>query len=336
MAQQHIASSYARLLYEFLATRGVDAQALLGPLPAPASGLIPLAQWQVLLQRADSRLGEPAIGLRIAEGIGPQHFGVVGYAGRTCATLADALQRLERYQGLVYDVNPVRVRAEGNLLLLEWGTERGRPGQLVDETGVAALVQLARRICDQALLPSEVHFVNPSPADIGAYLDFFGCPVRFGQPATRLSLPSAYLQLPLQQADPALLELLDEQAEGFLRQRGHSALLHSCQQALARLLPEGRGNIADLAGQLNRSPRTLQRHLQAEGSSFQQLLDDTRRQLAERYLSDAALPLGEIAARLGFSEQSAFSRAFRHWYGTAPLAWRRHLTRSPHAAPLDR
>lgn len=323
MSRQHIACSYVRLLYEFLASRGIDAPALLGPLPAPESGLIPLYQWQALLQQTDSRLGEPAIGLRIAAGIGPQHFGVAGYAGRTCATLADALLRLERYQGLVYDVNPVRVRQDDDHLLLEWGTEHGRPGQLVDETGIAALVQLARTICGQALQPSEVHFVNPSPPDLEAYQDFFGCPVYFAQPTTRLALPLSYLHLPLQQADPALLKLLDEQAENVLHQRGHSSFTRSCQQVLIRLLQDGRSNVEDLARQMNRSPRTLQRHLQAENSSFQRLLDDTRRQLAEHYLRDTTIPLGEVAALLGFSEQSALSRAFRQWYGTPPLAWRR-------------
>ena len=88
------------------------------------------------------------------------------------------------------------------------------------------------------------------------------------------------------------------------------------------LLRDGGASLADLASQLHRSPRTLQRHLGEQGLSFQQLLDDTRRQLAEGYLQDAQLPLSEIAALLGFSEQSAFSRAFAKWHGLSPLRWR--------------
>lgn len=322
MTKQRIAASYVQLLYEFLARRGIDSEALLGPLPRSNDGLLPLPLWQDLLRRADEHLGEAAIGLRIGEGIGPRHFGVVGYAALACATLGDALQRLERFHGLVYDLNPATLSVSGAQLLLEWGTEHSRPGQRVDETGVAALVHLARQLCGQPLAPTEVRFVNPAPQDVTPYTEFFGCPVRFDCSHTRLALPLEYLQLSLRQADPALLALLDAQAEGFLRQRADNSLTSTCQQALIPLLREGHTSLAALAGRLHRSPRSLQRHLQPDGSSFQQLLDDTRRQLAKGYLRDPHLPLGEIAALLGFSEQSAFSRAFRNWHGSSPLAWR--------------
>ena len=317
-----IATSYVTLLYEYLARLGVDGPTLLGPPPAGSHGQVPMPLWQSLLQRADRALQRPALGLEIAAGISPRHFGVVGYAALACTTLGEALQRLERFHALVYDVNPAQLRLEGEQVIVEWGIACGCPGQLVDETGVAALVQLARNMTGQALPVSAVHFVNPPPADLAPYTAFFGCPVRFAQRSTRIVLPLHYLQLPLRQADPALLALLDAQAEGFLRQQQQGGLLQQCQQALIPLLRDGRASLADLASQLHRSPRTLQRHLGEQGLSFQQLLDDTRRQLAEGYLQDAQLPLSEIAALLGFSEQSAFSRAFAKWHGQSPLRWR--------------
>lgn len=320
-----IAASYATLLYDYLAARGLAAEALLGPLPRPDDGLLPMPVWQALLARADAALGEPALGLRVAEGIAPRHFGVVGYAALACANLGEALQRLERYHALVYDVNPASLRLEAGQVVIEWGIACGCPGQLVDETGVAALVQLARDMTGQALPVAAVDFVNPPPADLAPYERFFGGPVRFARPATRLVIPQAYLALPLRQTDPALLALLDVQAEGFLRARQGGGLAAQCQQALIPLLREGRGQLEALATRLNRSPRSLQRHLAEQGLSFQQLLDDTRRQLAEGYLRDASLPLGEIAALLGFSEQSAFSRAFAKWHGVSPLRWRRQV-----------
>ena len=320
-----IAASYAPLLYEYLARRGLDGQALLGPLPVADDGQLPMPVWQALLQRAADLLDEPALGLRIAEGIGPRHFGVVGYAALACATLGEALQRLERYHALVYDANPAQLRIEGNQMLLQWGTALGRPGQLVDETGVAALVQLARALTGAPLPVDAVDFVNPAPADVSPYRDFFGGNVRFDRPCTRLALPLAYLQLPLRQADPALLALLDAQAEGFLRQRRDGGLIDRCQQALIPLLRDGNASLDALARSLHRSPRTLQRHLDTQGLSFRQLLDDTRRQLAAGYLQDARLPLGEVAALLGYSQQSAFSRAFSHWHGESPLAWRQRI-----------
>lgn len=316
-----IAACYAQLLYEYLDQRGSDAQALLGPLPGGDQGLLPMPLWQSLLRRASEHLQEPALGLRIAAGISPRHFGVVGYTALACATLGEALQRLERYHALVYDVNPARLHSDGQYMQLEWGIACGCPGQLVDETGIAALVQLARNLTGQALPMRRVHFVNPAPADLRPYREFFAGEVLFGQPSTLLSLPLSYLQLPLRQADPALLALLDAQAESFLRQQHSANLLSHCQQQLIPLLRSGNASLSSLGERLHRSPRTLQRHLQAQGSSFQQLLDDTRRQLAEGYLLDAQLPFSEIAALLGYSEQSAFSRAFKLWHGMGPLRW---------------
>lgn len=327
-----IAASYAPLLYEYLAQRGLDGVTLLGPLPADdsATGLLPMPLWQDLLQRADALLGEPALGLRIAEGIGPRHFGVVGYAALACATLGEALRRLERYHALVYDANPAQVRVEAEHLVLEWGVARGRPGQLVDETAIGALLQLARDLTGKPLPAVRVDFVNPPPTDDAPYRTFFASPVRFAQACTRLVLPLASLQWPLRQADPALLALLDAQAEGFLREHPGEGLRGDCQQALIPLLREGHADLERLALRLHRSPRTLQRHLAREGLSFRQLLDDTRRQLASGYLRDPRLPLAEVAALLGYSEQSAFSRAFRQWHGDTPLAWRRREVLSRH------
>lgn len=320
-----IAASYASLLYEYLARRGLDGVALLGPLPVGEDGQLPMPVWQALLQRTAARLDEPALGLRIAAGISPRHFGVVGYAALACATLGEALKRLERYHALVYDVNPARLRSEGDVLLIEWGIACGCPGQLVDETGLAALVQLARELSGEPLKVPRVDFVNPAPADLQPYRAFFGGEVRFAQHATRLALPLEALQLPLRQPDAALLALLDAQAEGFLGRQHAVGLASQCQQALIPLLREGRASLETLAERLHRAPRTLQRHLAEQGLGFRQLLDDTRRQLALGYLQDARLPLGEIAALLGYSEQSAFSRAFAQWQGESPLAWRRRV-----------
>lgn len=325
-----IAASYAPLLYEYLARRGLDGEALLGPLPMADDGQLPMPVWQALLARADQALQEPALGLRIAEGISARHFGVVGYTALACATLGEALQRLERYQALVYDVNPARLHVDGQYAVVEWGIACGCPGQLVDETGLGALVHLARELTGEPLPVTRLDFVNPPPVDAAPYRAFFGGEVQFGQASTRMVLPLHYLNLALRQADPALLALLDEQAEGFLRTQGAGGLVEQCQQALIPLLREGRASLDTLADVLHRSARTLQRHLEAHGLSFRQLLDDTRRQLAAGYLLDPGLPLGEIAALLGYSEQSAFSRAFRGWHGESPLKWRRRALSRPH------
>ncbi|MDG0852425.1 AraC family transcriptional regulator [Roseateles puraquae] len=324
MDETRVAASYVQLLFEHMAALGrADA---LGPPPAPSETFVALKRWQALLAQArDLDPGPKAtFALRLARGIAPRHFGVVGFAALACNTLAQALQRLERYHRSVYDVNIVQVRSSADGLSIEWGVERGRPGALVDETAIAALVQLARAFTGEAVRARAVDFVNPRPADLRPYEDFFGGTVRFGQPVTRVVLATRDLALPMRGADPALLALLDAQAEALLQSvAAVSGPVAVWRQALVGLIRSGRTQLADLAQALQMSPRSLQRRLAEHGHSFQTLLGQTRQQLAEAYLRDGSVELAEVALLLGYSEQSAFTRAFRQWTGQAPLQWRR-------------
>src|SRR5690606_41699363 len=167
-----------------------------------------------MLETVAADAASPAPGLRVPRGITPRHFGIVGYLCLASASLGEALAHTERYASLVYDVNPLHLSSEGDRLVIRWGTESGRPGQLVDETGVAAMVQLARDFTGRDWPVSKVCFVNATPEDVGPYTAFFGGDVLFEQPWTELQLPRGYLQQPLRQPDAALLALLDQQAEG--------------------------------------------------------------------------------------------------------------------------
>ncbi len=324
MDETRVAASYVRLLFEHMAALGL-AEAL-GEPPAASESFVALRRWQALLERA--RELDPgtkaSFPLRLARGIAPRHFGVVGFTALACGTLAEALQRLERHHRSVYDVNLAEVRAVPEGLAIEWGVARGRPGALVDETAIAAFVQLARELTGRPLRPLAVDFVNRRPAELRPYEDFFGAPVRFGQPSTRVVLAATDLALPLRGADPALLALLDAQAEALLQEvAAVSGPLAVWRQALVGLIRAGRTQLPDLAHSLQMSPRGLQRRLAEQGIAFQALLSQTRRQLAEAYLRDADVELAEVALLLGYSEQSAFTRAFRQWTGQAPLQWRK-------------
>lgn len=329
MTESRVAASYVQLLYEYLASRGHDPLEVLGPAPLPSTHFVPLAAWQAWLARAHVLDPQPDLGLRIAQGISARHFGVVGYAALACNTLGDALQRLERYHRSVYDVNQPSVRLVPEGICIEWGTERGRPGALVDETAVAALVQLTRDMTGHPITVRAVSFVNAPPGDLRPYEVFFGGPVLFAQAATRLVMAAHDLALPLRKSDPALLALLDQQAERLLQEvAAVPAAVAVWRCTLVSLIREGQTSLHELAQAHHMSARSLQRRLAAQGCSFQSLLDDTRRQLAEAYLRDSTLELAEIALLLGYSEQSAFTRAFRHWTGMAPAQWRKHQLRS--------
>ena len=328
MDETRVAASYVQLLFEHMAALGCAGA--LGTPPAPAEDFVAMRRWQALLEQARELDPGPkaTFALRLARRIAPRHFGVVGFAALACGTLGEALKRLERYHRSVYDANVAQVRPCPEGISIEWGVERGRPGALVDETAIAALVQLTREFTGRQLRALAVDFVNRRPAEVRPYEDFFGGPVRFDQPSTRLVLSRRDLALPLRGADAALLALLDAQAERLLQQvAAVSGPVGVWRQALVGLIRSGRTQLPDLSASLQISPRSLQRRLAQQGQSFQTLLSQTRQQLAEAYLRDASVELAEVALLLGYSEQSAFTRAFRQWTGQAPLQWRRQHTR---------
>jgi len=322
-----VPSTYVRLLYEYLERQDLDPRKLLRePRPDAAdrgTGRYPVARWCALLERAAAALDDPLLGLKLGRTITPAHLGVIGYVLLACGSLGAALQRLEQYQRLVYDVNPMRHRGEGSSVVLEWGVEQGRPGPLADETAIAALVQMARDLGGRGFVPDEVSFVNPAPASLKPYRDWFGCPVRFGQPCTTLRFPARSLAVPLRQPDAALLSLLERQADALLAELPDSDdLEQSVRRCIVRLSREGEVALERVAAELHTTPRTLHRRLEQRGRNFRGLREDTRRRLAEDYLRDPRLRLAEIAQLLGFSEQSAFSRSFRRWVGETPKRWR--------------
>ena len=328
-----VPNTYVHLLYEHLQAQGRNADALLGEAPPPPQGRFPVLRWRQQLRRAASALNDPLLGLHLGQRITPRHFGVLGYVLLSCGNLAGALARLERYQRLIYDVNPMRVEQRNAQVILSWGIERGRPGSLVDETAIAALMQFCR---DMTGLPGahadRIAFINPAPAAIAPYTQWFGCPVYFGCERTQVVFPQPLLDAPLRQADAALSADLDKQAAALLRQleRGEEAPLSAqIRQMIAARLRYQTASAEHCAAALHTSPRHLHRRLAIEGSRFRELLTQTRQQLAEHYLHDPRLQLEEVATLLGYAEHSAFSRAFKQWTGQSPRQFRERLNTAP-------
>jgi AraC-like DNA-binding protein len=264
------------------------------------------------------------LGLHVAEGIGPGAYGALGYTLRASQTFGVSLKRLCRYHRLLHDIAEVELKIDGDRAALSHRLPvPGGPPRAVSEYVIAAWLITSRRSAGVNWVPIEVRFPHPAPDNTSEHRRLFGCSVRFGHDRGELVFSRDLLDMPFLSADPNLQAILEAQVVTMLQKlpKGE-AVTDAVRRHLAGELCDGEPTLEQIAPRLHMSARTLHRRLEDEGTSFRQLLADVRRELAARHLSERRLAIGEIAFLLGFSEPSAFHRAFKRWTGHAPLTYR--------------
>lgn len=288
---------------------------------------IPLAKLQRLWQVCDRHLRVPQLGLTIlADSLTtgavswPEPLSLFEYLFRTSATVRDGIERLARYTRLLRDQFYVHLEnaPDGRgLLTVELTAED--PWPLVQLHLGMALV-LARRILPSPPQIDEVWLSQTGTAQDRAVLEaFFGARVYFGAPVNGFVSPAVALDALLPTADGALCQTLEWRANSMLAalpEPGNTA--DRVREALRRILPDGDVRADAIAKKLALSPRTLHRRLQAEGESYQGVLDQLRCELAKRDLACGRYSVREVGQRVGFASLSAFYRAFKTWTGRTP------------------
>ncbi|ONG41499.1 AraC family transcriptional regulator [Alkanindiges hydrocarboniclasticus] len=318
-----IPETYVQLLFEYLEAQGHDPESVLGePWPVPdvqGLGGMPVAHWDQLLQTAKQHLNDPLIGLHVGQTITARHLGILGSVLLACDNFGALMQRFERYQRLIFDVVPASIDIGPAYIELTWDIQDYQAGGLVDETGRTVMVQFCRSLIRGTTSLLAVHFIHEQPADIKPYEDYFGCPVLFEQPKPLLRFGLNMLSLPLKSPDPALIAVLDQHADQLLARLPQvQEIVEQVRKQIAYLLRQGEPDIAQLADLLCCSRRTLQRRLTEAGTSFRRELNMVRHELARFYLQDPRLQIVDIALLLGYSEHSAFTRAYKEWTGHTP------------------
>lgn len=248
-------------------------------------------------------------------------------------TLGDGIRRMVLYERLGYDVAPEPVTelvVDGDRAHVVLHHERSAvdpPTGAVLQT-LGALCLMARASTRTDVVPLEVRLRHPLPRDLGPYQALFRCPLVFGADRDRLTLAAADLALPHPGASPTLLAITDRHADQALAAlpAGDDPVA-AIRQAIRARLPDGTVVLADVAGVLGVSPRTLQRRLADEGTSLRRLVDEERRTLALRHIADARTSLVDLAFFLGFADQTSFTRAFSRWTARSPAEYRRTLAR---------
>lgn len=282
--------------------------------------------------------GNPALGLDRDLVSRFVNFDVVGHAMLSSPDLRSGLNSLARYLALVSDAATFELQADNAnswLVLGHTGTTLRVPRQR-QEYGMLSLLTLCQWLTRREVRALAVEFAFPEPVSEQPYRAAFGCcPLRFGQPATRLLLVEADLATPLPSRSPAMLALHQRIMDEQLSSMGTTSIVHKVREAVMERLRQGEPRREDIAAQLALTDRTLQRRLRAENTSFQQLLDDARCELARKYLAQDNLPLAALADLLGFGDASNVFRACKRWFGVSPGEYRKALDlRTPPAATL--
>src|SRR5262249_1973599 len=189
---------------------------------------------------------------------------------------------------------------------------------------VSGNLECRRRRVIWHLRPLALELRFPPPDDPRPYQEAFKCPLRFNAPANALLFARADVIAPLPTAHPVLAQVHERLASEHLH-RVRPPTSSRARDAIIRRFPEGDPLRTEIADPLEMSARTLHRRLEEEGTSFLQLLDETRRELAQQYLAQTDLPLADVAYLLGFGDRGSFFRASKRWFGTSPRHYRIRL-----------
>ncbi len=281
-----------------------------------------------LWEEAEQRTQDPCLGLHMGESYHPGALDILGYVVMSCRTAGDALDRLARYAAILNDGLRVRVTREREMTLCRFDAVDGLDNYLTRaprhpiEAMCSGLTVTMRHLTGRAIEPRDIAFRHDAPADLGEHRRVFGQDVQFGAVDNCVAFLTADLDATVRSSNPALLEVFERHANAVidaLDPQGPVSrrVVHLLSERMKGVMP----TLDEVASELAMSSRSLQRSLRAEGTSYQLLLDDVRRELAVRHLSVRGTSAAQVAFLTGFSEPSAFSRAFRRWTGSTPGAF---------------
>lgn len=303
---------------------GADGAGLLAALAidgtTPADAFVAGAEVDRLLDERAERRGDRAFGLTLARAAVAQPLGLLSHLLWLSGTLGDALAHAVRYYGAVSRRTQVTLEVDerGELAALRRRPVAGVPcGAILTEFAFASMVLRARAATGGRFALRAIRFAHPAPAPVPAiYREVFGVPARFGADVDELRFARRELTRGLASADPITAAALEPSVAVLATPP--TDLTARLQRVIAQDLAAP-PTLAGAAARLGVSPRTLRRHLEREGASLRVVIDDVRRQHAALFLGRGAA-IKEVAMALGFSEPSAFSRAYKRWHGRPPSA----------------
>jgi len=323
-------------LIDAIAAAGADPDTVLRsvgltrPAVSNATGVIPSSDFARLLEAAATATRDDCFGLHFAEHYQPKNIGPLVYVVLNSPTFAAGMENVGRYIHVHNEAAHTTCTVEGDRVyvrhhLADLSIEVPRQH---NEYSLAVGLNTVRLMAGSNWAPAEVQFAHQAPADPSEQLRVFRAPVSFACPTNALVIEREFFERPVPAADKRLYPILRRYLERVLKDMPREdSLVAAVRRTIGETMRDGDPTLARVAEKVSTSPRTLQRQLRDHGADFKRLVDDTRHRFSLNYLRDPKHALTEIAYLLGYSEVSAFNRAFKRWTGSTPSDYRRNAIR---------
>ncbi|TRZ43981.1 AraC family transcriptional regulator [Robertkochia solimangrovi] len=270
----------------------------------------------------------PGFAIRVGAQMIPEDYGTLGLSWKTCWKARDVFERAVRYAILITTIGGIEVVTKENLTIVSLNRPAYRLGQaLSNEATFAVSVNIVRLITQSNIDPVKVSFEHQSPTNTLEYQNFFNCDVHFSKKENSLSFLTTDLETPSTKADKSiskfLLERMEEERIGI--QKLDIRIVSEIRSLVKDALPSGIPPIQQISDHMGMSSRTLKRRLAENNTTYREIIKDTQVEIAQYLLFSSDQSVAEIAFLTGFSEQSAFNRAFKKWTSKTPLEYRKSL-----------
>ncbi len=283
--------------------------------------LIDTSVYESLYNFAERHLNNKSIGFEFGQVIEPDRWGVLGYIAFTAASVKAAMEKQRQYQSLVGNMGTPLQESENNELILKWMPAYHCSHHTVEEI-ITGWTSMARKLSSRRANPLSIYFSHSCQSNVQQFEDYFDCEVRFNCDYHGIKIDQSFAEIPFNKHDPEIHELLCQHANGLLNRLAERRPVESVTKFITNHLPIGVPEIEDAAKNLHVSVRTLQRKLSEHDLTFSGLIDSIRKDLSLSYLRNTNTKIVYITQMLGFSEQSAFQRAFKRWTGKTPRQYR--------------
>jgi AraC-like DNA-binding protein len=318
-------------LLEYLENEGFDLKTVLERAGIPKSALedtrtrLPKGRFEALWQAAIEATGDPAIALRVSTMVKPNTLGIIGYLASASESRRNAFELVKGLIPLLWEDFECDLESDGEVAFIRCRTGcKPQASHFTTEYAIGLTVTMSRVLGTAHSDPLEARFSYSVPAYAVAYERILRLPIRFDAGEDGVLFPISMMDSSNPSADAALRQLLERYAADQLAKIPTSARFSQRVRAyILSMLPLGSLDADTVAAQFSMSNRTLRRRLQEEATSYREILDDVRAELASHYLTKEKRGIDEVAFLLGFSDPSAFTKAFRRWTGQTPADFMR-------------